>query len=53
MTPILCHLIDEGGNSVLGIPQEKLDESLALAAGDIPSAVVGIRQFWKQNTKTE
>ncbi|MGI3183869.1 YecA family protein [Nioella aestuarii] len=53
MTPILCHLIDENGNSVLGIPQEKLDESLALAAQDIPSAIVGIHQFWGQNTKTE
>jgi uncharacterized protein len=46
MTPILCHLIDEDGNSVLGIPQENLDESLAVAAQDIPSTIVGIHQFW-------
>jgi len=36
---------------VLGIPQEKLDESLALAAQDIPSAIVGIHQFWGQNAQ--
>lgn len=31
MTPILAHLLDDNGNSVLGIPQEKLDETLAQA----------------------
>ena len=49
MTPILCHLLDENGNSLLGIPQEKLDASLAKAAEDIPSAIVGIHQFWSEN----
>jgi uncharacterized protein len=47
MTPILCHLIDKNGNSVLGIRQEDLDATLALAAEDIPDAVVGIYQFWR------
>ena len=44
--PILVHLLDDHGNSVLGIPQERLDETLAKAADDIPSAVVAIRGFW-------
>ena len=47
MTPILCHLIDENGNSVMGIRQEELDATLALAAEGIPTAVVGIYQFWR------
>ena len=46
MTPILCHLIDEHGNSVLGIKKEALFDTLAQAADDIPAAVVGIYQFW-------
>ena len=47
MTPILCHLLDKNGNSVLGIMQEDLDVTLAQAAEDIPDAVVGIYQFWR------
>ena len=47
MTPILCHLIDENGNSVMGIRQEELDATLALAAEEIPTAVVGIYKFWR------
>ena len=47
MTPILCHLIDENGNSVLGIRQEDLDATLAQAAENIPDAVAGIYQFWQ------
>ncbi|WP_213684979.1 YecA family protein [Roseicyclus sp.] len=47
MTPILCHLIDENGNSVMGIRREDLFDALGQAAEDIPTAVVGIHQFWK------
>lgn len=47
MTPILCHLIDENGNSVLGIRQEDLFDTLAQAAEDIPTAVAAIYQFWR------
>lgn len=47
MTPILCHLIDEKGNSVMGIKREDLFDALGQAAEDIPDAVVGIYQFWR------
>ena len=47
MTPILCHLIDENGNSVMGIRQKDLDATLAQAAQEIPTAVVAIHQFWQ------
>ena len=47
MTPILCHLIDENGNSVMGIKREDLFDALGQAAEDIPAAVAGIYQFWQ------
>ena len=40
------HLLDEDGNSMLGIPQDKLDETLAQAAREIPKSVVAIYRFW-------
>ena len=46
MTPILCHLIDENGNSVMGIKREDLFDALGQAAEDIPDAVAAIYQFW-------
>ncbi|AXI49088.1 hypothetical protein C1J03_23480 (plasmid) [Sulfitobacter sp. SK012] len=46
ITPIMVHLIDEGGNSMMGIPQEKLDETLEQAAAEIPQSVVAIHRFW-------
>ena len=39
-------LLDDNGDSVMGIPQEKLDETLALAAEKIPKSVVAIYRFW-------
>ncbi|MGQ3488803.1 YecA/YgfB family protein [Roseovarius pacificus] len=48
VTPILVHLMDEQGNSVLGIQQEKLDEVLDDAARHIPNVVAGIFQFWRR-----
>ena len=47
MTPILCHLIDENGNSVMGIKREDLFNALRQAAEDIPTAVAAIHQFWR------
>lgn len=46
ITPILCHVMDESGNSVLGTNREDLLDTLAQAADEIPDAVVGIYQFW-------
>lgn len=50
MTPILCHLIGDDGNSVLSIPQDRLAETLDEAADAIPATVVGIYQFWRELT---
>lgn len=47
MAPILIHLLDEGGNSVMGIAQEDLNAALAEAADAIPEAVEGIFSYWK------
>ncbi len=46
ITPMMVHLLDENGNSVMGIPQEDLDQSLDEAAEQIPLSVVAIHQFW-------
>ena len=48
LTPILVHLIDAEGNSVMGIPQAELDETLDGTAEAIPTAVVGIYRFWQE-----
>jgi len=47
MAPIMAHMLDDEGNSILGIPHNKLDVALAEAAKVIPDAVVGIFRFWK------
>lgn len=46
ITPIMVHLLDENGNSVMVIAQEDLDQTLNEAAGHIPEAVVAIHRFW-------
>ena len=46
-TPIMVHLRDGEGNSVLGVPREDLDEALKEAAEEIPSSIFGIHQFWE------
>lgn len=46
ITPIMVHLLDENGNSVMGIPQKDLDQTLDEAAEHIPEAVVAIHRFW-------
>lgn len=47
MTPILSHLLDDDGNSVLGIPEDQLADALDEAAEVIPAAVAGIHEFWR------
>jgi len=47
MVPILAHLIDDHGNSVLGIAPEDLDQTLSFAADAIPETVGAIYQFWQ------
>lgn len=46
ITPMMVHLLDDNGNSVMGIPQEELDKTLAAAAKQIPVSVIAIHQFW-------
>jgi len=46
ITPMMVHLIDDKGNSVMGISQEQLDQVLAQAAEKIPESVVAIYRFW-------
>ena len=47
MTPILLHMIDEQGNSIMDITQEKLDKALDQAAEVIPETVARIYSYWK------
>ena len=46
ITPMMVHLMDENGNSVMGIPQQELDQTLDEAAQQIPEAVAAIHRFW-------
>lgn len=46
VTPIMVHMIDDAGNSVMGIPKEALDETLDAAAKEIPKVVAAIYRFW-------
>ncbi len=48
VTPIMLHLFDDTGNSMMGIPQEQLDATLDAAAEEIPNAVVAIHRFWRE-----
>jgi uncharacterized protein len=47
VAPIMVHLLDDNGNSVMGIPQEELDQVLAEAADAIPDAVIDIFNYWR------
>ena len=42
MNPIVVHMLDENGNSLLGLVQEELDDALGQAAESIPMAVAAI-----------
>lgn len=52
MFPILAHLIDDEGNSLVGARQDELDALLDTAAELIPDTVPHIYKFW-QGTKRE
>jgi len=43
----MVHLLDDNGDSVMGIPQEELKQVLGEAADAIPKTVTGIFQFWR------
>jgi uncharacterized protein len=47
VTPIMVHMMDDNGQSVMGIPHEQLQQVLGEAADAIPEAVTGIFQFWR------
>ena len=47
MTPILLHMIDDQGNSMMSITREKLDKALDQAAEVIPETVARISSYWK------
>jgi len=47
-TPIMLHMLDDNGNSVMGVPQEELDDVLDEAADAIPETVAGIFNFWQR-----
>jgi len=42
MMPILVHMFDENGNSLFGLAQEEIDDTLDAASEAIPSAVPAI-----------
>ncbi|UOA30469.1 hypothetical protein DSM110093_00217 [Sulfitobacter sp. DSM 110093] len=48
MTPLMLHMLDDAGSSLMGIPQEDLNQALDEAAEAIPEAVVGIYRFWQE-----
>jgi uncharacterized protein len=47
VTPIMVHMMDDNGQSVMGIPHEQLQQVLGEAADAIPETVTGIFQFWR------
>jgi len=50
MAPILAHMLDDEGNSLLCIPNDRLNELLDEASIKIPDATVGIPRFWRKDT---
>lgn len=49
MAPIVMHLMDEEGNSVMGLSPDLLDDALDDAADAIPEAVLGIFTYWRRD----
>ncbi len=49
VTPIMVHMLDDNGHSVMGVPHEELQQVLAEAADAIPEAVAAIYQFWRSH----
>ena len=48
-TPIILHMLDDNGSSVLGVPQENLDEALREAAEAIPKTIAQIYDYWRKD----
>lgn len=46
MIPIMIHILDQNGKSVLGVPKEELGEVLDQAVSEIASSVCKIYAFW-------
>ena len=51
MLPILLHMIDDQGNSEIGIPQEELDTTLDTAAEALPTVVPAIYRHIRMVTR--
>lgn len=49
VTPIMVHMLDDNGNSVMGVSQEQLDEVLQEAAAAIPNAIAQIYDYWRKD----
>lgn len=47
MFPVVAHLLDEGGNSLVGAKQEVLDALLDRASEQIPETIPHIFTYWK------
>jgi hypothetical protein len=48
MFPILAHLFDENGKSLVGAAEEQLDALLASTADEISETVPRIFTFWQK-----
>ena len=46
--PILVHILDESGSSPLEIPQDQINQVLDDAAEAIPTSVINIFRYWRQ-----
>ena len=47
MSPILAHIIDDDGKSLLGVSGDQLKELLDEASAMIPDNIIGIYRFWR------
>ncbi|WP_375571382.1 YecA family protein [Seohaeicola saemankumensis] len=47
VAPIMVHLMDDNGSSVMGIAQEEQDRVLAIGAEAIPYALIDIFNYWR------
>jgi len=51
MFPVLAHLFDENGNSLIGVDQTELDALLDKAARQIPMTVPNLFTYWKARNR--
>jgi uncharacterized protein len=52
MFPIVAHLFDDEGNSIIGTKQEDIDALLGAAAEEIPENVPLIFDYWRSRRNT-